>query len=105
MLQKNLYLKSVTRNLVNEKMKLIQHSVPKTELPGKPGWRKVVQKKDYSIKKKVYLLRREVKKRLRYCAAQAENRRLLHRDKMFASSHPRRFYLPGRGKKTCLFQI
>ena len=46
-------------------------------------------------------LRREVKKRLRYCAAQAENRRLIRRDKMFASSHPRRFKLPGRRKKTC----
>ena len=43
-------------------------------------------------------LRRE---RLRYCAAQAENRRLLRRDKMFASSHPHRFKLLGHRKKTC----
>ena len=45
-------------------------------------------------------LRREIR-RLRYCAAQAENRRLLRSDKMFASSHPCRFRLPGRSKNTC----
>ena len=38
--------------------------------------------------------KRKVKRRLRYCTAQAENRRLLCRDKMFASSHLRL-------KKTC----
>ena len=63
------------------------NTVPKAELPGKPGRKTDTQKNDEKSR-----LRREVKKRLRYCA---ENRRLLRRDKMFASSHPRRFNVNG----------
>ena len=46
-------------------------------------------------------MRREVKRMLRYCTTQAENRRLLLREGMFASSHPHCFKLPGQSKKNC----
>ena len=46
-------------------------------------------------------MRKEVKKRIRYCAAQAENCRLLKRDKMFARGSRGRYKLPGRRRKPC----
>ena len=39
-------------------------------------------------------LRRAVRKRVRYCAAQEENRRIQRRDKLFATNHHQRFRKP-----------
>ena len=44
---------------------------------------------------------RAVKRRVRYCAAQAENRRMLRRHKMFASGNRGRFRLPLKKRNTC----
>ena len=39
-------------------------------------------------------LRRAVRKRVRYCAAQKENRRIQRREKLFATNHHQRFRKP-----------
>ena len=44
-------------------------------------------------------LRRAVRKRVRFCAAQAENRRIQRRDRLFSSGDKGRFRLPQRKKK------
>ena len=49
-------------------------------------------------------LRRAVRKRVRYCAAQVENRRIQHREKLFATNHHRRFRRPG-GEKNQLLKL
>ena len=97
MLKLNCYLKSATRNSYMERC-TFHHPVPKAKLPGKPGRRMDVWK-DHFMMKKVHW---ELKKRLRYCAAQAESRRLLCRDKMIASSYLHRFKLSGQRKKNLL---
>ena len=45
-------------------------------------------------------LHRAVRKRVRFCSAQAENRRIQKRDSMFASNDKRHFRLPQSQKKT-----
>ena len=64
-------------------------------------WRENGSKPEGPLYDEKCRLKREVKKRLRYCTAQAENRRLARREKMFSSSHTDRFKLPGKRKKTC----
>ena len=48
-------------------------------------------------------LRRAVKRRVRYCAAQAENRKIMQRGRMFSEmNYSNRFRLPGRKKRNCM---
>ena len=63
------------------------------------AWREAGSPADGALYDEKCRLRRAVRKRLRFCAAQAENRRVQKRDHLFASNHKNHFRHPHNKRK------